>query len=48
VTARQRHESTQFEAVMGRVRVPRRVGRPRTRPRKIAGDKGYTYPRIRR
>lgn len=47
VTAGQRHESTQFEAVMGQVRVPRRRGRPRCRPRKLAGDKGYSYRRIR-
>ena len=47
VTAGQRHESTQFEAVMGRVRVPGRVGRPRRRPRRLAGDKGYSYPRVR-
>jgi transposase len=48
VTAGQRHEATQFEAVMGRIRVPRRRGRPRCRPRRLAGDKGYSYPRIRR
>jgi transposase len=48
VTAGQRHESTQFEAVMGQVRVPRPKGRPRCRPRKLAGDKGFSYPRIRR
>jgi transposase len=48
VTAGQRHESTQFEAVMGEVRVPRPVGRPRSRPRKLAGDEGFSYPRIRR
>jgi transposase len=48
VTAGQRHESTQFEAVMGEVRVPRPVGRPRCRPRKLAGDKGFSYPRVRR
>jgi transposase len=42
VTAGQRHESTQFEAVMGQVRVPRRRGRPRCRPRRLAGDKGYS------
>lgn len=30
------------------VRVPQRHGRPRTRPRRVAGDKGYSYPRIRR
>lgn len=48
VTAGQRHESTQFEAVMDRVKVRRPVGRPRRRPRRVAGDKGYSYPRIRR
>jgi transposase len=48
VTAGQRHESPQFDAVMGRVRVPRPTGRPRRRPRRLAGDKGYSYPRIRR
>ena len=48
VTAGQRHESTQFEAVLDQVRVPRRKGRPRRRPRRVAGDKGYSYPRIRR
>lgn len=48
VTAGQRHESTQFEAVLGRVRIPSRRGRPRCRPVRLAGDKGYSYPRIRR
>jgi transposase len=48
VTAGQRHESTQFEAVMGRIRVPRARGRPRRRPRRLAGDKGSSYRRIRR
>ncbi|MFH5802786.1 IS5 family transposase [Alienimonas sp. DA493] len=48
VLAGQRHESTQFEAVPGKVRLPRRRGRPRTRPAAVAGDKGYSYARIRR
>ncbi len=48
VTAGQRHESTQFERVMDAVRVPQRVGRPRRRPKAVAGDKGYSYNRIRR
>jgi transposase len=47
-TAGQRHESSQFERVMGRVRIPGRRGRPRCRPVRLAGDKGYSYPRIRR
>jgi transposase len=48
VTPGQRHESTQFEAVLGRVRLRGRRGRPRCRPVLLAGDKGYSYPRIRR
>jgi transposase len=48
VTAGQRHESTQCERVLGQVRIPQRRGRPRCRPVKLAGDKGYSYPRIRR
>jgi transposase len=48
VTAGQRHESTQAEAVLDQVRIPGPRGRPRCRPVKLAGDKGYSYPRIRR
>lgn len=33
---------------MNRVRIPQPLGRPRTRPGAVAGDKGYSYPRIRR
>jgi transposase len=47
VTAGQRHESTQFEAVLDAVRIPQPHGRPRQRPAAVAGDKGYSYPRIR-
>ena len=47
VTAGQVHESTQFEAVLNRIRIPQPLGRPRTRPAAVAGDKGYSYPRIR-
>jgi transposase len=47
VTAGQTHESTRFESVMSKVRIPARRGRPRCRPVKLAGDKGYSYPRIR-
>jgi len=32
---------------MNIVRVPQALGRPRTRPARVAGDKGYSYPRIR-
>jgi transposase len=47
VTAGQAHESKSFEAVMDNVRIPNRRGRPRCRPVRLAGDKGYSYPRIR-
>ena len=48
VTPGQRQECTQFESVMDAVRLPGRRGRPTCRPVKLAGDKGYSYPRIRR
>lgn len=52
VTAGQVHESTRAESVIGQA-VARRIGRRRKRrkrrhkPRKLAGDKGYSVPRIR-
>lgn len=48
VTAGQAHESSGFEEVVDAVRVPQRRGRPRSRPQRIAGDKGYDIPWIRR
>jgi transposase len=33
---------------MDAVRIPQPLGRPRTRPKRVAGDKGYSYPAIRR
>lgn len=45
VTPGQRHESRAFEPTMQRVYLPRRRGRRRW-PRRLAGDKGYSYPRI--
>ena len=48
LTAGQRHESTQLEAVLDGIRVPKLGrGRPRTRPRRVLADKGYSYPRCR-
>ncbi|MGP3980413.1 IS5 family transposase [Streptomyces sp. KR80] len=42
ITAGQRGDSPQFEAVMERIRVPRLgPGRPRTRPRRVRADKAY-------
>jgi transposase len=51
----QRHDSTQLEPVLDRIRVPRQSrsgapkrGRPRKRPHRLLADKGYSYPRCRR
>lgn len=43
----QAHESTQFEQLANSVRVRRVVGRPRCRPKRLGGDKGYHARRIR-
>ena len=43
VTAGQAHESRHFEALMDTVKISRR-----RRPLAVAGDKGYSYPRIRK
>ena len=50
LTAGQRHDSTQLEAVLDEIRVPRPGGRgrPRKRPDHLIGDKGYSYERCRR
>jgi transposase len=47
VTAGQSHESKAFEPTMARQLLPRRRGRGRW-PDYLAGDKGYSYPGIRR
>jgi transposase len=47
VTAGQTHESTQVESVMEQIAVPRPIGRPRRRPKRLAGDKGYRGRRVR-
>ncbi|WP_435863376.1 IS5 family transposase [Streptomyces mirabilis] len=42
ITAGQRGDSPLFEAVLGRIRVPRlESGRPRTRPRRVRADRAY-------
>ena len=49
MTAGQAHESMHADRVLRRVRVPTGGrGRPRSRPRRVAGDKGYSNPRVRR
>lgn len=43
ITAGQRGDSPQFEAVLGRIRVPRlTTGPPRTRPRQVRADNAYS------
>jgi transposase len=45
----QAHESKHLEPVLEAVRIQRSGrGRPRCRPEALAGDKGYSYPRVRR
>jgi transposase len=48
LTAGQRHEQIMFEALMEHGAVKRQGrGRPRLRPDRVAGDKGYSSRRIR-
>jgi transposase len=48
ITAGQRHEQTAFAALMEQGAVKRRGrGRPRLRPRRVVGDKGYSSKHIR-
>lgn len=48
LSAGQRHESTCFVALMQQAALQGRSGRPLTKPRRLAGDKGYSYTHIRR
>jgi transposase len=48
LTPGQRQEATQVETLMERGAVARPRGRPRVRPDRVAGDKGYTGRKIRR
>ena len=48
LTAGQRHEQIALEAVLDRGAIRRQGrGRPRLRPRRVAGDKGYSSPTAR-
>lgn len=47
VTPGQVHESSAFEQTVNAVRIAQPLGRPRSRPRRIAGDKAYDIPRVR-
>ena len=48
-TPGQRHDRTQMATVLDAIRVPRPggSGRPRKRPDRLIGDKGYSYARCR-
>jgi transposase len=49
LTPGQRHESVVFEALMDQGAVGHKgPGRPKLRPGRVVGDKGYSHPRIRR
>lgn len=49
LTPGQQHESTMFAPLLDQGAVKRcGRGRPRLRPRRIVGDKGYSYPHLRR
>jgi transposase len=47
ITPGQAHESKSFEETMNAVKIPVPGGGLRRRPRRLAGDKGYSYERIR-
>ena len=47
VTAGQVHDSQRLEPVLTKVRVRQKRGRPKSRPKRLAGDKGYSSTRIR-
>jgi transposase len=48
VTPGEANESTQVDPVLRRVQLSPRRRRPRTRPHALAGDKGYSFPTVRR
>lgn len=48
ITAGQDHESKHFESMMQLIEMRRPSGQRRKRPEAIAGDKAFSYPRIRR
>jgi transposase len=48
LTPGQAADGAQLAPVLEAIRVPRRRGRPRTRPTRVLADKGYSYPRYRR
>jgi transposase len=47
LTAGQRHDRIGFDPVMAGIHIPHRIGRPRTRPGRLLGDKAYSIKAIR-
>lgn len=47
MTPGQTHEVAGFESAVNAVRIVQRFGRPRSRPLRLAGDKGYDVPWVR-
>jgi transposase len=47
VTAAQVHDAKQVEPILTKVKVRQKRGRPKSRPKRLAGDKGYTGEPIR-
>jgi transposase len=47
LTPGQAADASGLDAALGSVRVPQPVGRPRSRPERLACDKGYDFPSVR-
>jgi transposase len=47
VSAGQVHDSQMLEPVLNRVKIKQKQGRPKSRPKRMAGDKAYSSDRIR-
>jgi transposase len=47
LTAGQAHDSTCFERAIDGISIKQHVGRPRRRPKRVTGDKGYSCRRVR-
>ena len=47
MTAAQSHDAKQLEPILTKVKVRQKRGRPKSKPKRLAGDKGYTGEPIR-
>ncbi len=48
VTAGQVHDSKRLEPILKKVHIKQKRGRPKSRPKRLAGDKGYSSETIRK